>query len=256
MVRSEVFFEDCKEGLARFPDGWFKLAIIDPPYGIGEAKKRRGVSEVAQRKSRRSIKLKASDYKQQDWDSAPPDQQFFDQLFRVAQKVIIWGENYLSFAQKDSSSGRIVWDKVNGDNDFSDCEIAWTNIHRSVRKLVYMWNGMMQGKSMEEPDIPQPNKRLNEKRIQAGQKPVILYKMTLRDYASPGDNILSTHCGSGSDRIAAWDMGFDFTGFENDFDNYNGQEKRFENHVKQLDLFSHNTYIYAPNVSVATKQHC
>lgn len=111
--------------------------------------------------------------------------------------------------------------------DFSDGELAWTNLHTSVRKITYMWNGMMQGKSLAEPNIVQGNKALNEVRIQPAQKPVLLYKALLQAYAKAGYIIASTNVGSGSDRIAAWEMGYDFVGFENNKSNFRRQEKRF-----------------------------
>lgn len=253
ILTSTVYFEDCIKALARYSSGHFALAIVDPPYAIGESMKRRGVGKVRQR-SGNVILVQASNYAKQDWDRAQPPQEYFDQLFRVARKVIIWGENYLSFDQKSTSSGRIIWDKVNGDNDFSSCEIAWTNIHTSVRQVVYMWNGFMQGKSLEEPRVQQPDKRLNEVRIQAGQKPVLLYRKLLADYAKPGDLLLDTHLGSGSHRLAAWQMGIDLVAFENNAHNFAGQEKRFSRYINQLDLFAKTDYIYNSNVSVATRQ--
>lgn len=110
--------------------------------------------------------------------------------------------------------GRIVWDKVNGKSPFSDCELAYCSLHNSVRKFSYMWNGMMQGKSLDEGHIAQGNKKLNEKRIHPTQKPVNLYLWLLQKYAKPGQLILDTHVGSGSSLIACNILHFDCVRFE------------------------------------------
>lgn len=119
----------------------------------------------------------------------------------------------------------------------TECEIAATNAHDSVRLFRYMWNGMMQGKSVTSGHIMQGNKALNEKRIHPTQKPVALYSWIFQHYTNPGDKILDTHLGSGSSRIAAFDAGLSFWGFEIDKYYYTKQEERFAAHTAQLDLF-------------------
>lgn len=118
-----------------------------------------------------------------------------------------------------------------------DCEIAATNCHDSVRLFRYMWNDMMQGKSIAEGFIQQGNKALNEQRIHPTQKPVALYVWLLQKYAKPGDKILDTHLGSGSSRIAALELGLDFVGYEIDEHYYEAQERRFEERISQGSLF-------------------
>ena len=119
----------------------------------------------------------------------------------MCRHYIVWGCNYFDY---QFATGRIVWDKCNGNSSFSDCEIAATNLFSSVRMFRYMWSGMMQGKSITEGDTMQGNKSLNEKRIHPTQKPVALYDWIFKNYAEPGQKILDTHLGSGSSRIACF----------------------------------------------------
>ena len=163
-----------------------------------------------------------------------PSFDYFAELVRVSKKYIVWGCNYFDVV---FSHGRIVWDKCNGESSFSDCEIAATNCHESVRLFRYMWNGMMQGKSISEGHIMQGNKKLNEVRIHPTQKPVALYTWIFSRYAKPGDKILDTHLGSGSSRIAAYDAGLDFVGCEKDQHYFKAQEERYQAHIAQISLF-------------------
>lgn len=176
-----------------------------------------------------------------DWDSYKPDEKYFNELFRISNNQIIWGENHQTFNQKSGSSGRIVWDKVNGNSDFSDCEIAWTSCHSSVRQIEYMWSGMFEGKGLnngrESKSICKELSHLREHRIHPTQKPKTLYKWLLKNYAKEGDKIFDSHLGSGSIAIACHDMGFDLVGCEIDKDYYDAGVKRFNNHKKQLTIF-------------------
>lgn len=135
------------------------------------------------------------------------------------------------------ADGYDVAEVDNQASTFSDCELAATDLFTSVRIFRYMWNGMMQGKSMTEGWIMQGNKKLNEKRIHPTQKPVALYAWLLNNYAKPGDHILDTHFGSGGSMIAAWDLGFEFTGIEIDPVYYKAAVKRFHQHIAQGRLF-------------------
>jgi site-specific DNA-methyltransferase (adenine-specific) len=237
---SEVKNIDCIEGMKEFPDKFFDLAIVDPPYGIKEDGRKTASRDYKRFDSRngKQIIAKVKKYKAAGWDDKQPNQNYFDELCRVSKKQIIWGENYLSFKQKDKSKGRIIWNKFTGENDFSDCEIAWASFLNSVRLFNYMWAGFRQGKSVCEGHINQGNKSLCEERIHPTHKPVALYKWILKNYAKPNDKILDTHLGSGSSRIAAYNMGFDFWGFELDKDYYEAQEKRFKEQTAQMKLFT------------------
>lgn len=225
MPLSEVFLEDCMQGMKRYPDKFFDLAIVDTPYGIGE--------DGSTNKSRSKL-AKSKDYGNKGWDSDSPSIEYFLELIRVSKNQIIWGANHFIHKIPYPSPCWIVWDKVNGENDFADCELAYTSFKTAVRQLTFMWHGFMQGGDYN--GGMRGNKKENEVRIHPTQKPVALYKWLLNGYANPSDKILDTHLGSGSSRIAAYDMGFDFTGFEIDKDYFEAQEKRFQQHIAQLKL--------------------
>ncbi|KGQ68643.1 DNA methyltransferase [Gallibacterium anatis] len=194
---------DCVTALKKYKDKYFDLAIVDPPYFDGPNKRQfygRKISPIGVQRF----------YTPTDtW--TVPTADYFEELFRVSKHQIIWGVNYFNYT---FGPGRIIWDKVNGKSSFSDCEIAYCSLHDSVRLFRYMWNGMLQGKSIEEGHVAQGNKRLNEKRIHPTQKPVNLYLWLLQRYAKAGQLILDTHVGSGSSLIACKKLGFDAVGFE------------------------------------------
>lgn len=229
MPISEVFNEDCKKGMKRFPDGFFDLAVVDPPYFPGP--ERRGY--YGQSISTRGVKRR--NYPISDkW--ILPDQEYFDELFRVSKNQIIWGINY--FIGKNEipfSSGRIIWDKMNDSTDFSDCEIAYCSMIDSVRIFRFLWNGMIQG-TPGNGTVMQGNKKLNQKRIHPTEKPFDLYKWIYRKFSDPGMKILDTHLGSGSHRTVAYDAGIDFWGFEIDKVHFDNGNKRFEILKQQLKL--------------------
>jgi site-specific DNA-methyltransferase (adenine-specific) len=212
---SIVFNEDCVQGLKRFADNYFDLAIVDPPYGINASKGTWGSSN----------KGKVTNYGKKDWDKQTPEQYYFLELRRVSKNQIVWGANHFISRMPFDSSCWLVWDKQNTGN-FADCELAWCSFNTAVRKFVYRWNGMLQ-----------QNMKNKEIRIHPTQKPVALYEWILRNYAKPNDLILDTHLGSGSSRIAAYKGGFNFIGFEIDPEYYEKQEKRFKNFTAQQRLF-------------------
>jgi site-specific DNA-methyltransferase (adenine-specific) len=244
-MKGEYILGDCMEYLGGYADNHFDLAIVDPPYGIGEdgsKTKGRGYkkdgSRLIKTDKRTGRKYHAySNYKPKNWDSKQPDQSYFDELFRVSKNQIIFGCNYLTFTQKARSSGRIFWDKVNGANDFSDGEMAFSSLFSSVRMFSFMWNGMLQGKSAVNGKLNQGNKKLCEKRQHPTQKPVELYRWLLRNYAKPNDLILDTHVGSASSLIACEMEGFKYVGFEKDSDYYQQSTKRIKQHLAQKVLF-------------------
>lgn len=227
-VLSEAYNQDCLIGMSQCPDNFFSLAICDPPYFKGVGK----LGYFGQNQS--SIGVPRGNYNIPSWDNMIPNENWLKEVCRVSKHQIIWGINYFKFFH---AAGRIVWDKVNGDSSFSDCEIASCSMHDSVRLFRYMWDGMQQAKSLSEPHVVQGNKKLNETRIHPTQKPVALYKWLLSKYASVGDKILDTHLGSGGSRIAAYQMGFDFVGYEVDKSYFDAQERRFKLAIKQQSLF-------------------
>lgn len=196
--------EDCMAGMKRYPEKFFDLAIVDPPYYSGP--ELRGYYGKAKSKTNVYREYNPSTER---WH--PPKKEYFEELLRVSKHYIVWGCNYFDF---QFCPGRIIWDKVNGTSSFSDAEIAATDLFTTVRLFPFMWNGMMQGKSIEQGRTQQGNKRLNEKRIHPTQKPVALYEYLLCKYAQPGWKILDTHVGSGSSLLACEKMGFDYVGFE------------------------------------------
>jgi len=203
--------------MSRYPDKYFELAIVDPPYGIGED----GKSNHS-----RSKLAKAKQYTIKNWDKNAPNHKYFDELFRVSKNVIIWGANhFVQNIPNANSSCWIVWDKDNS-GDFADCELAFTSFNSAVRKFVWRWNGMLQ-----------QDMKNKENRIHPTQKPVALYKWLLKNYAKPADKILDTHLGSGSIAIACYDLGFDLTACELDSDYYNAAIKRINEHKLQIKLF-------------------
>ena len=208
------------------PDKYYDLAIVDPPYFNGPE------SKIYYGKCTSSIGVGRFQKTSDCWEKVTIE--YFNELQRISNHYIFWGANYYPF---NFHSGRIIWDKVNGSSDFSDCEIAATNLFDHVRIFSYMWNGMLQGKSINEGFLAQGNKKKNEKRIHPTQKPVTLYKWSLLNYAKPGWKIFDSHVGFGSHRIACYDMGFDFEGCEKNRSHWQAQEDRYRNHVLQGDLF-------------------
>lgn len=210
---------DCMEAMREYPDKYFDLAVVDPPYGIGEGDKRNHFS--------RGVLARGREYKKFD-DSSPPAQEYFLELDRVSKNQIIWGANHFAdILPTASSSCWLVWDKQNGENDFADCELAWTSFRTAVRIFRFRWQGMLQG-----------NMANKEYRIHPTQKPVALYAWIFSRYAKPGDRILDTHLGGGSSRIAAYDAGLDFVGYEIDRQYFDAQEERFAAHVAQMSFFN------------------
>lgn len=213
------------KALKEYPDNHFDLAIVDPPYFSGPEKRGFYGQKVS------PIGVQRFYEKSEEWKVPGPE--YFKELERVSKHQIIFGCNYF---QWNFPPGRIVWDKCNEKNSFSDCEIASCSLHDSVRLFRYMWSGMMQGKSISEGHIQQGNKRLNEKRIHPTQKPVALYKWLLQKYAKPGDLILDTHVGSASSLIACHELGFDYIGFEIDEHYFNLAQKRIREAKAQLRM--------------------
>ena len=206
---------DCMEYMRGLPDGAFELAIVDPPYGLGEHS-----GKVSRNR------FSSVEYLKKDWDSVPPNKEYFTELLRVSKNQIIWGANHFMQNIGLGSSCWIVWDKQNGNSHFADCELAYTNFETSVRVFRYRWAGMLQG-DMQNKEV----------RIHATQKPVKLYEWLLTNYAKKGDRIFDTHLGSGSIAIAAERLGFDFVGCELDKDYFDAASARLEQSRAQGGLF-------------------
>jgi site-specific DNA-methyltransferase (adenine-specific) len=201
---------DCMEYMARYPDNYFDLAIVDPPYGIGMDGQKKSNKKGAQIRKEHEFK---------GWDNAIPSEAYFKEAQRVSENQIIWGGNYFTEFLKPTKAW-VFWYKGQQGLTMSDGEMAWTSF-KTVTRMVnihrtHLWQ--------EKPAHPT-------------QKPVALYKWLLKNYAKEGDTILDTHLGSGSIAIACHDMGFDLEGCELDKDYFEAASKRFETHKSQLRIF-------------------
>ncbi len=217
---SEVYNEDCMIGMARYPDKWFDLAVVDPPYGIREDGHRENET--------RSKLAKSKKYHSALWNQDRPSKEYFDELIRVSKHQIVWGANHLADLLCVKSSCWIVWNKkCAGGNHFADAELAYGSFNTAVRSFDFVWQGMIQER-MDEKEI----------RIHPTQKPIALYDWIYKNYLPNGGKVIDTHLGSGSNRIAANKAGnIDFVGFELDKDYYEAQEKRWKQFISQTRLF-------------------
>jgi site-specific DNA-methyltransferase (adenine-specific) len=200
--------EDNMLLMARYPDNYFDLAIVDPPYGVINSKT--GFKNKTFKKTEDAI----------NWD-IKPTKKYFKELKRVSKNQIIWGFQYF-MEEMSSSNSIIIWDKMNGNNFMNDCELAWTNCKGNNNLFKHAYIGKYH---------PEPIK------IHPTQKPTALYKWLLDKYAKQGDKILDTHLGSGSLAIACHDYGFELTSCELDIEYYDKAIERINNHVAQQKLF-------------------
>jgi len=195
--------EDNMELMARYPDNYFELAIVDPPYGIERFKK--GGSHINKHGDENKI-----------WNNEKPTEKYFNELFRVSKNQIIWGSNNFILPVSEYF---IIWQKGNAlDFSFAMVEQAWTNVRKPAKlfKNLHVQN--------------------TDERIHPTQKPVKLYEWLLMNYAKEGDKILDTHLGSGSIAIACHNLGFELTACELDKEYYDNAIKRIKNHTAQLRI--------------------
>jgi site-specific DNA-methyltransferase (adenine-specific) len=207
-VIPKIFLGDCMEAMKEMPDKAYELAIVDPPYGIGDF-----IQGIGPQK--KSVNWTV------DWNESIPDPKFFIELRRISKNQIIWGANYYNCF--NGLNGAVIWNKLVTHPDMSKCEIASVSHYKKVEIVTIEWNGFI--------------KTERGKTIHPCQKPVRLYEWLLKNYAKPGDKILDTHLGSGSSAIAAYEMGFDFTGYEIDADYFKSAKERLERHMKQGRLW-------------------
>lgn len=222
-----MFNGDCMVFMRDVPDKHYELAIVDPPYGIGES---------GQTNKSRGNLAKAKDYGNKDWDKLPPSPQYVSQLKRVSSNQIIWGANHFL---RETGPAWIVWDKKNGNSDFADCELAWSSFNKAVRKFEFLWNGMLRGEKGE--------------RIHPTQKPVALYRWLLENYAKTGDKILDTHGGSGSIVIACHALGFALDWVELDPDYYEAAVKRFKQYLGKAEEMDGTKFDAPPQLKMFTE---
>ena len=191
---NELYNEDCLEAMKNIPDKYFDLAIVDPPYGIGEKFKGGATG-----------KMNFNEIVNKDWDKAP-SRAYFDELFRVSKNQIVWGGNYFNLPPTRCV---IIWDKkISEDFSLAMLEMAWTSFDKLAK--IFRYSNPKGGK------------------IHPTQKPVALYSWLLNNYARKGDKILDTHVGSASSLIACHNLGYDFLGFELDEEYFFKAKKRLE----------------------------
>jgi site-specific DNA-methyltransferase (adenine-specific) len=210
--------EDNMEMMSRYPDKYFDLAIVDPPYGIGMGGNLNVNSKV--------------NYTNKKWDESIPDNSYFLELFRVSKNQIVWGGNYIPILWGYGGKEFIFWNKLNHHDNRSDGELAWTSFNGLAKYFEYMWDGNRYGMKGNIQGVGKPTIR-----IHPTEKPVVLYKWLLDKYANQGDKILDTHLGSGSIAIACHDYGFELTACELDTEYYDKAIKRISNHIAQQRLF-------------------
>lgn len=203
--KSEVYNMDCLAAMREMPDNAFDLAIVDPPYGLGSAVVNSGG------------RFKRYENKNGNWDNYTPSKYYFNELFRISKNQIIWGGNYFALP---ANKCFIIWDKEQPTGvSFAMAEYAWA----SFNEVSKIFRHRPQGQ---------------DQRFHPTQKPIALYKWLLSNYAKQGDRILDTHLGSGSSRIAAYDMGFDFVGYELDTEYFDAMNKRFAAHISRPAMFA------------------
>ena len=227
--------EDNMALMARYPDNYFDLAIVDPPYGIGASRQSESKSKRKGRKN--STLIKRSTLKSKEWDNEIPSAEYFTELFRVSKNQIIWGGNYFT-KNLEMTNGWIVWNKLQVLETRSDGELAWTSFKKPLKIVPLLQDGFKRGQNVgyNQPiiyNVPFSGKQT----IHPTQKPVALYKWILDKYAKQGDKILDTHLGSGSIAIACHDYKFDLTACELDKEYYNAAINRLKHHQQQLTMF-------------------
>jgi site-specific DNA-methyltransferase (adenine-specific) len=206
-ITSTVYLMDCMDFLQQVPEKYFDLAVVDPPYGIGVN------HSMGRRKGD-----KKSEYKKADWDFQPPTKKYFDQLFHGCINAIIWGANHFISRMPKDSACWLMWDKkFSEDVSFAQFELAYTSLNGTCKKF----------------DMHP----FQKDRFHPTQKPVPLYDWIYQNYAKPGQVILDTHLGSGSNRIAAHKNNLEFVGVELDPEYFYASVKRFDQYTSQLTLF-------------------
>lgn len=233
---NRLYNMDCMKGMKQFPDKYFGLAIVDPPYGINapnmamgsnKARKGDGYPGISTAERLRKGRLNAGAGKLKNraiqtmncaWDFNPPTEEYFQELFRVSKNQIIWGGNYFKLPP---TRGIVVWDKCQPWENFSQVEMAWTSFDKPAALFKYSNTGGAN----------------SESKIHPTQKPVALYEWLLGKYAATGNKILDTHVGSASSLIACHNMSFDYIGFELDPQYYAKATERLETVKTQQSLF-------------------
>ena len=209
--KSEVFLMDCMEGMKQYPNDYFDLAVVDPPYGLGM-----GTVSIPSEKNTNSQQKFYKDLKSKRWDDNTPNKEYFDELKRVSKNQIVWGGNYMA-EHLGNTKCIIIWDKMTYIPTMSQFEFAFCSFNKHPKMV-----------KVNSTDID---------RMHPTQKPIQLYDWIFGKYSEQGQKILDTHLGSQSSRISANKNKLHFTGFELDPDYFRDGNKRYEDHVSQLTLF-------------------
>lgn len=204
-----LYLGDCMDVLPHLPK--VDACITDPPYGINENSKK-----VASRGKLAAPK----DYGDFDWDKNPPPAELIEMMREQSEFQAIFGGNYFPLPP---SSCWLVWDKLNGANDFADCELAWTNWPKAVRRLQWRWNGMI--------------RQGNEERYHPTQKPLEVMKWAI-DLCPKAETILDPFMGSGTTGVAAIQLGRKFIGIEREEKYFNIAVERIKQAHAQGKLFA------------------
>ena len=209
---------DCMEVMLQYPDNYFDLAVVDPPYvDIPKGGYMNGTGGGLARQKK---------YHDAVWNMSKPSKEYFDELFRVSKNQVIWGANYFLPEIDKPSACWLVWDKLHPDGvNYADVELAWTSFKCAARIFRYRWNGFIQ-----------QNMKNKEVRIHPTQKPKDLYRWIYQMFTEPGYRIIDTHLGSGTSRRAAYDFGLDFVGCESEKVYFDLQEKAYEEYTSQIRL--------------------
>jgi len=206
---NKIYNMDCMDGMSGFPDKYFELAIVDPPYGIGMDGGNVGYQGF-------------NNFEKKDWDKSIPNKNYFDELYRVSKNQIIFGGNYMTRFLLPSRCW-LIWDKGEGfkNRTYAEAEIAWTSFDKNIKIFKHdpLAKGDYRGK------------------IHPTQKPVALYTWLLNNYAKQGDKILDTHLGSASSVLACEKLNFQYIGFEIDEDYFNAAQERIDNFKSQVSFF-------------------
>jgi len=211
--RAVLHLGDCRDILPTL--GKVDAVVTDPPYGIGAARYSRANTQHG------ASLAKCRDYGEATWDDAPIDDEIIAAMVDKASHSIIFGGNYYSLPP---TRCWLVWDKENGDNGYADCELAWTNIDKAVRRIKFMWHGMLRANGEQRGDHPT-------------QKPIGVMKWCIGHLPDPAQTILDPFMGSGTTGVAAVQMGRDFIGIEREEKYFDIACRRIEQAQRQGDLF-------------------
>jgi len=206
----QITNEDNMALMSRYEDNYFDLAIVDPPYGYGN--KKTNILNFRQKEQHR------------EWNIAP-NENYFQELFRVSKNQIIWGGNYFPYIWNFGGRGFIYWHKGNPVPNFADGELAWTSFDKNAKQFNFRYYGNLEGNTS------------TSTKYHPTQKPIKLYEWLLMNYAKENDKILDTHLGSGSIAIACHNLGFELTACELDKEYYEASIKRIKDHISQQRLF-------------------